>query len=61
MIEVNDAIKLFVYTSNFKIILIYHQPGQSFSFVARNVRGQELFDQDAAGANPIVGDSSSIL
>ena len=37
------------------------QPGQTFSFVARNVKGQQVLDQDAAGANALGGSSSSIL
>lgn len=37
------------------------KPGQSFSFVARNIKGQKVLDQDAAGANPLGGGSSSII
>ena len=39
--------------------LFYHifietiQPGQSFSFIANNVKGQQLKDQNVAGAKAI--------
>jgi len=36
----------------------YIQPGQSFSFVAKNLKGQQLQDQDVTGASPIGGGTS---
>ena len=37
---------------------LYNQPGQSFSFVAKNLKGQQLQDQDVTGASPIGGGTS---
>jgi len=34
------------------------KPGQSFSFVAKNLKGQQLQDQDVTGASPIGGGTS---
>ena len=36
------------------------KPGQSFSFVANNVKGQELNDQDVTGAKAIGAGGSAL-
>jgi hypothetical protein len=53
--------KCFLIVTSSSLLEICAQPGQSFSFVARKIKGQKLLDQDAAGANPLGGGSSSII
>lgn len=36
------------------------KPGQTFSFIARNVKGQKLLDQSVVGAKAIGAGGSSI-
>lgn len=58
--EESESPRLVVFDTMKEAISAGWKPGQSFSFVATNVKGQQLSDQDITVTNPIGGGRSII-